>query len=46
MSRIYASADKLIGHTPLLRLSNIEKKLKFKKNMPIYNLPDFKGCVL
>ena len=27
MSRIYTSADQLIGHTPLLELSNIEKSL-------------------
>jgi cysteine synthase A len=33
MSRIYASADKLIGHTPLLRLSNIEKKLNLRARL-------------
>ena len=27
MSKIYASADRLIGNTPLVRLSNIEKEL-------------------
>ena len=26
MSRIYTSADQLIGHTPLLELTHIEKK--------------------
>ena len=26
MSKIYTSADQLIGHTPLLELTNIEKK--------------------
>ena len=30
MSRIYTSADQLIGHTPLLELSNIEKALGLK----------------
>ena len=30
MSRIYTSADQLIGHTPLLELSNIEKSLGLK----------------
>ncbi|WP_294241920.1 PLP-dependent cysteine synthase family protein, partial [Pseudobutyrivibrio sp.] len=27
MSKIYASVDQLIGHTPLVELSNIEKEL-------------------
>ena len=26
MSKIYTSADQLIGHTPLLELTHIEKK--------------------
>ena len=26
MSKIYTSADQLIGHTPLLELSHIEKE--------------------
>ena len=26
MSKIYTSAEQLIGHTPLLELTNIEKK--------------------
>ena len=26
MSKIYSSADQLIGHTPLLELSHIEKE--------------------
>lgn len=30
MSKIYTSADQLIGHTPLLELSNIEKELGLK----------------
>lgn len=30
MSRIYASADQLIGHTPLLELTHIEKELGVK----------------
>ena len=33
MSNIYASADKLIGHTPLLRLSNIEKSLNIRAKL-------------
>ena len=33
MAKIYASADKLIGHTPLLRLSNIEKNLKLRAKL-------------
>ncbi len=33
MSRIYTSADQLIGHTPLLRLTNIEKELSLKCEM-------------
>ena len=28
MSKIYTSADQLIGHTPLLELTHIEKKLR------------------
>ena len=30
MSRIYTSADQLIGHTPLLELTHLEKKLDLK----------------
>ena len=30
MSRIYTSADQLIGHTPLLELTHLEKKLGLK----------------
>lgn len=30
MANIYTSADQLIGHTPLLKLSNIEKELGLK----------------
>ena len=30
MSRIYTSADQLIGHTPLLELTHIEKELDLK----------------
>ncbi|WP_407426073.1 cysteine synthase A [Treponema sp.] len=30
MSKIYASADQLIGHTPLLELSNIEKEFNLQ----------------
>lgn len=33
MSKIYTSADQLIGHTPLLRLSNIEKELSLKSEI-------------
>ena len=33
MSKIYTSADKLIGHTPLLRLTNIEKELSLKAEL-------------
>ncbi len=31
--RIYTSLDKLIGHTPLLELKNIEKKLNLKSKL-------------
>ena len=30
MSKIYTSADQLVGHTPLLELSNIEKVFELK----------------
>ena len=30
MSRIYATADQLIGKTPLLELTNIERELGLK----------------
>ena len=30
MSKIYTSADELIGRTPLLELSHVEKELGFK----------------
>lgn len=30
MSKIYKSVDQLIGHTPMLELTNIEKKLELK----------------
>ena len=30
MSRIYASADQLIGHTPLLEMTHLEKKYGLK----------------
>ena len=30
MSRIYTSADQLIGHTPLLELTHIEEELDLK----------------
>lgn len=30
MAKIYTSADQLIGRTPLLELTNIEKKLGLK----------------
>lgn len=33
MSKIYLSADQLIGRTPLLRLTNIEKKFNLKANI-------------
>lgn len=33
MVKIYTSTDKLIGNTPLLKLSNIEKKLDLKANV-------------
>ena len=33
MSKIYNSAAELIGHTPLLRLANIEKKLGLKATL-------------
>ena len=28
MSKVYTSADQLIGHTPLLELTHLEKKYK------------------
>ncbi|MCH5203081.1 MAG: cysteine synthase A [Oscillospiraceae bacterium] len=33
MSNIYTSADQLIGNTPLLKLTNIEKELNLKANI-------------
>lgn len=33
MSKIYTSADQLIGHTPLLELSNIEKEFGLKAKL-------------
>ena len=33
MSKIYTSADQLIGHTPLLELSNIEKEFDLKAKL-------------
>ena len=30
MSKIYTSADQLIGHTPLLELTHIEKEADLK----------------
>lgn len=33
MNKIYKSADELIGNTPLLELTNIEKKLDLKANI-------------
>ena len=33
MSRIFTSADQLIGHTPLMELTNIEKKLGLKAKL-------------
>ena len=33
MSRIYTSAEQLIGHTPLLELTNVEKKLGLKARL-------------
>ena len=33
MSRIYTSADQLIGHTPLLELTNLEKKYGLKARL-------------
>ena len=33
MNKIYKSADELIGNTPLLELTNIEKKLDLKDNI-------------
>ena len=33
MSRIYTSVAQLIGHTPLLELTNIEKKDSLKEDM-------------
>ncbi len=33
MSRIFTSADQLIGHTPLMELTNIEKKHDLKAKL-------------
>ena len=33
MSKIYTSVDQLIGHTPLLELTNIEKKFGLKARL-------------
>mgnify|MGYP000417299995 CR=1 FL=1 len=33
MSRIYTSADQLIGHTPLLELTHLEKKYSLKARL-------------
>lgn len=33
MSRIYTSADQLVGHTPLLELTHIEKELNLKARL-------------
>ena len=33
MSRIYPSADQLIGHTPLLELTHLEKKYGLKARL-------------
>lgn len=38
MSNIYKSADKLIGGTPLLELSNIENKLNLNAKIIAKNL--------
>ena len=35
MSRIYTSVDQLIGHTPLLELTHIEKELGLKARVLI-----------
>ena len=37
MSKIYTAADQLIGHTPLLELTHIEKE---RKRRITYGLPD------
>ena len=34
MSRIYTGADQLIGHTPLLELTHIEKKESLNARYP------------
>ena len=33
MARIYTSIDELIGHTPLLELTNIERKFNLKAKL-------------
>ena len=35
MSKIYTSADQLIGHTPLLELTHIEKEADLKATVPL-----------
>ena len=35
MSRIYTAADQLIGHTPLLELTHIEKKENLNAHIPV-----------
>ena len=37
MSKIYTSADQLIGHTPLLELTHIEKE----QQLPAHILPSW-----
>ena len=36
MSKIYTSADQLIGHTPLLELTHIEKEADLKATCLLY----------
>lgn len=39
MSRVYTSADQLIGNTPLLELTHIEKELGLKPvSLPSWNI--------
>ena len=45
MSNIYTSADQLIGKTPLLELTHIEKELNLKARICLlYTSPSPRDC--
>ena len=45
MSNIYTSADQLIGKTPLLELTHIEKELNLKARILAFSCSSFSMCV-